>query len=307
MKISVHTGKLVNLFGFEEGCRMICDAGFDGIDWNFNDVWDQKEVRQGRLGYCIFEENTEVVLKAYEERISAIRKSGLRVFQAHAPFPAYVPGFPELSKRVPKIYENCIRLCGAVKIPYLVIHGISRAYNGADMTRREMMEKNIGLYSSMISAIKETGVMVLLENIFWDLDEKFYDATCSDPDEAVELIDTLNDIAGEECFGLCFDVGHCNLLRWEMSSYIRKLGKRIKALHLHDNDGRGDWHGFPGSGTVNWKELCNLLKEIEYDGTLNFETYSYYDLNRVMPEVVPVMLKYLAELGKEFGKAIKNI
>ena len=306
MKISVHTGKLVNLFGYENGCKMIREAGFDGIDLNFNDAWDQFEVRNGKLGHCIFEEDMPSVLKYYEPVFSAIEKSGLEIVQAHAPFPSYVAGFPEINGRIPGIYENCIRLCGEKKIPYLVIHGISREYDGSDMTKEEEIEKNIELYSSMISAIRETGVTVLLENIFWDVDGKPYDATCANPDEAAGLIDRLNEIAGFEAFGLCFDVGHNNLLQWKMSSYIRKIGKRIKALHLHDNDGRGDWHGFPGSGTVSWTELCALLKEIKYDGALNFETYSYYDLNRVMPEVVPVMLKYLAELGKEFGKAIKN-
>ena len=212
MKISVHTGKLVNLFGYENGCKMIREAGFDGIDLNFNDAWDQFEVRNGKLGHCIFEEDMPSVLKYYEPVFSAIEKSGLEIVQAHAPFPSYVAGFPEINGRIPGIYENCIRLCGEKKIPYLVIHGISREYDGSDMAKEEEIEKNIELYSSMISAIRETGVTVLLENIFWDVGGKPYDATCANPDEAAGLIDILNGIAGCEAFGLCFDVGHNNLL-----------------------------------------------------------------------------------------------
>ena len=306
MKISVHTGKLVNLFGYENGCKMIREAGFDGLDLNFNDAWNQAEVRNGKLGHCIFEEDMPLVLKYYEPVFSAIEKSGLEIVQAHAPFPSYVAGFPEINGRIPGIYENCIRLCGEKKIPYLVIHGISREYDGSDMTKEEEIEKNIELYSSMIPALRKTGVVVLLENIFWDVRGKSYDATCSDPDEAAGLIDRLNEIAGYEAFGLCFDVGHNNLLGWGMEEYIRKLGARIKALHVHDNDGRGDWHGFPGSGTVDWVKFCALLSEIGYRGAINFETFSYYDLKRVMPELVPTLLSNLAAIGRGFAKAIEK-
>ena len=306
MKISVHTGNLVKLFGYEDGCKMIYDAGFDGIDLNFNDAWDQAEVRKGNLGHCIFEEDMSAVSKHYESVFSAIEKSGLEIVQAHAPFPPYVAGFNEINKRIPKIYENCIRLCGKKKIPYLVIHGISREYDGSDMTKEEEIEKNVELYSSMIPALHKTGVKVLLENIFWDVCGKSYDATCSDPDEAAGLIDKLNEIAGCEAFGLCFDVGHNNLLRWGMEEYLRKLGTRIKALHIHDNDGRGDWHGFPGSGTVDWVKFCSVISEIGYRGALNFETFSYYDLRRVMPELVPTLLSNLSAIGRGFIKVIEK-
>lgn len=307
MEVSVHTGNFIKLFGYKEGCRMIRDAGFDGIDLNFNDAWNQAEIRRGKLGHCIFEEDMNAVLKHYESAFSEIEKSGLKILQAHAPFPSYVAGYPEINKRTPKIYENCIYLCGEKKIPYLVIHGISREYDGSDMTKEEEIDKNIELYSSMIPSLLETGVMVLLENIFWDVEGKAYDATCSDSCEAADLIDKLNEIAGYEAFGLCFDVGHNNLLCWEMDDYLRKLGKRVKALHIHDNDGRGDWHGIPCSGTVDWVKFCTVLSEIGYNGTLNFETFSYYDLKRIAPSAVPVLLRYIADMGKAFGKDIEKL
>ena len=306
MKITVQPGDIVKLFGIEKSYAMIGNAGFDGIDMNLNHSWNNEEVKNRHLGYCVFEEDMEIILKHYEKELEAIKKNGLKIFQAHAPFPSYVDGFPELSLRVPKIYNNCIRFCKEAGIPYLVIHGISRLYDGSDMTRSEMIQKNIELYSSMISTLKETGVTVLLENLFWCYNEKSYDATCADPKEAVEIIDKLNLIAGADCFGLCFDAGHNNLLKWDIESYIRLLGNRIKALHLHDNDGNGDWHMIPCTGTVRWDKLCSLLCETGYSGTINFETFSYYDLRRVMPEAVPAILKYLVTIGKEFGAVIEQ-
>ena len=304
MKISVQPGDLWRLFGHETTYAMIREAGFDGIDWNLDHAWNHAEVKNGTLSYCVFEEDMDTIRKHYAQELAIIRKNNLQILQAHAPFPSIVDGFPELSARVPKIYENCIRLCRDAEIPYLVIHGISRAYDGSDMTRAEMIQKNIDLYAPMIPIIKETGVMVLLENLFWDHDGASYDATCSDPHEAAELLDLLNAKAGAECFGLCFDMGHNNLLNWDMASYLKCLGSRIKALHLHDNDGKGDWHMLPCAGTVDWGKLCTLLREIGYDGAINFETFCYYDLKRTLPSAVPVLLRYLAETGKVFAEAI---
>ena len=305
MKISVQPGDLWRLFGHETTYSMIGQAGFDGIDWNLDHAWSHREVKNGHLGYCVFEEDMDTIREHYARELSIIRENGLQILQAHAPFPCIVDGYPELSARVPKIYDNCIRFCGEVGIPYLVIHGISRSYDGSDMTRAEMIQKNINLYAPMIPAIKETGVMVLLENLFWDHDGKFYDATCSDPSEAAELLDMLNAMAGSECFGLCFDVGHCNLLRWDMTAYLKCLGSRIKALHLHDNDGKGDWHMLPCAGTVDWNKLCEALREIGYDGAVNFETFCYYDMRQAVPTAVPALLRYLADTGKAFAAAIR--
>lgn len=306
MKISVQTGDLIGVFGFEAGYAMIREAGFDGIDWNLDHAWNHAEVKTGHLGYCIFEEEMDTVLQHYAQELSIIRQNGLQIVQAHAPFPSFVAGFPEIRARVPRIYDHCIRLCKEAGVPYLVIHGISRSYDGSDMTREEMIQKNIELYAPMIPTLKETGVMVLLENLFWDHDGKSYDATCADPDEAAELLDTLNDMAGTTCFGLCFDVGHCNLLDWDMATYLRRLGHRIKALHLHDNDGRGDWHMIPCAGTVRWDLLCSLLREIGYDGAINFETFCYYDLKRIMPSAVPAILQFLQTMGQQFRSVITS-
>ncbi len=304
MNVGVQTGNVVKQFGLETGYAMIREAGFDGIDWNLDQVWNPRETADGHPAPCIFEEEMPAVRKYFERELAVIGQNGLQIFQAHAPFPAYIPGLPELSARVPRVYENCIRFCKEAQIPYLVIHGISRAYDGSDMTREEMFQKNIDLYAPMIPVIRETGVMVLTENLFRYHEGTCYEAVCSDPDEAVTLLDTLNEMAGGPCFGLCFDVGHNNLLKWDMASYLRRLGSRVKALHLHDNDGSRDQHLGPYAGTVCWTELCSLLREIGYSGALSFETFNYYDLKRVMPSVVPVLLKSVAEIGRQFAGMI---
>ena len=81
--------------------------------------------------------------------------------------------------------------------------------------------------------------------------------------------------------GVCFDVGHANVLRtenkgkgnpvlkyafenveeepWE-DSFLEKVHKYVICTHVHDNDGTRDGHLLPGDGTVDWKATIPLLK-----------------------------------------------
>jgi len=71
----------------------------------------------------------------------------------------------------------------------------------------------------------------------------------------------------------CLDTGHLNLTEENQGDYIRWCGPRLRALHLAENDGSGDQHNMPYArrGSVPWPEIAEALKEIGYEGTLNYE------------------------------------
>ena len=56
--------------------------------------------------------------------------------------------------------------------------------------------------------------------------------------------------------------------------YAAVLGRRIKCLHVHDNNGSSDQHMAPLTGTVNWGNFCSSLRDAGYDGDLSFETFN---------------------------------
>ncbi len=45
MKISVQTGTVVYEYGFEKGCQLIRDSGFEAVDWNIDNLWDAQRIR----------------------------------------------------------------------------------------------------------------------------------------------------------------------------------------------------------------------------------------------------------------------
>jgi sugar phosphate isomerase/epimerase len=120
------------------------------------------------------------------------------------------------------------------------------------------------------------------------------------------MIDRYNAIAGKECFGLCLDTGHLNLLKLDMRWYIPILGKRIKAVHIHDNDGMADRHKAPYTGTLVWKDFYSALKEIEYNGDLNFETYHQTSTGDTDEELILPWLELICKIGRYFKKKIEG-
>ena len=89
-------------------------------------------------------------------------------------------------------------------------------------------------------------------------------------------------------------------------TYIRTLGKRIKALHIHDNDAVSDQHLMPFAGCFRWKEFIDALKEIGYDGDLSFETFCQYRSDRMEKDYVPVFLRAVADIGEIFRSKLQQ-
>lgn len=112
-----------------------------------------------------------------------------------------------------------------------------------------------------------------------------------------EILSGLLDDYPAERIGFCFDSGHCNILRRTHYTESEKYASRIIALHLHDNDGSGDQHQSPFTGTFNWEWLAGILKQINYSMPLNFEIScrksSFYNPETADP--VPDIRRFLAD------------
>lgn len=311
MDICVQSGTVVYEFGFEKGYKMIRDAGFDAIDWNIDNELSRSTLERASelKNLCIFEKPLEEVLAYYEPQLKEIRKNGLKISQAHAPFPAYLTGREDILDYTIGVYCRIIELCDAVGCKNLIIHGITPATGVTEPAEgpENIHKLNIKLYSSLIETLKKTNVTVCLENLFRTAPARnFYEGCCSDPHLAVEYIDTLNGMAGKECFGLCMDTGHLNLLGKRFYTYVPVLGKRIKALHIHDNAGRHDSHMAPYSGTILWNEFLDEMKKLGYDHDLSFETFHQTMKSQVGEEMVPYFLSHIHTIGEYFRKKIQE-
>src|SRR5437868_5793432 len=93
---------------------------------------------------------------------------------------------------------------------------------------------------------KPLGVRILLENIPNEL---------ATPERLVEFIAA----AHFEDVGVCFDVGHANMLGGVAAAFA-VLKDHIRSTHIHDNGGDKDAHLWPGEGGIDWQETVGLLR-----------------------------------------------
>jgi len=125
---------------------------------------------------------------------------------------------------------------------------------------------------------KPLGVCILLENTPNEL---------STPEKLVELIHD----AHFEDVGICFDFGHAHIMS-SIPEAFETLKPLIRSTHVHDNAKDKDTHLWPGQGSIDWKQVMELLKtapqtpplllEIEGDDKANpadkmVETYKMLD------------------------------
>lgn len=304
-KIGVQSIGAVRAGKIEESYRMIKEAGFDCVDFNFDEYVNVNDVYAGKIG-DILDRPMEEIWKDFAPHAETAKKYGLTFEQMHAPFPMLIPGRDEISEKMTRVTKNSIELCARMGGRYIVVHPITLSY---ERSKREEHEFNVEMYKRLIPAAKQFHQVICLENMFFDQNQHLTEGICSDFAEAAAMVDELNDFAGEEVFGFCFDVGHANILGKNLYQSVVTLGSRLKILHIHDNDGVSDLHTIPytfargwSPVATDWNGFLRGLKEIGYQGVLNFETFR--GMQSFPEELLPAVLKLLADMGKYFAKQI---
>jgi sugar phosphate isomerase/epimerase len=90
--------------------------------------------------------------------------------------------------------------------------------------------------------------------------------------------------------GMTLDVGHAFTADGEgFDNYLAQFKKKVKHVHLHDNDRRSDQHLPLGTGKI---DIARVVKELRgfYDGTITLEVHSqdreYLKISREKLEIL---------------------
>lgn len=307
-KLSVQTADWLNVLfdemNPEEGFRFIKDCGFEGVDFNLDHTLPSDLLKAGKRN-DYFDAPVEEILERYRPVKEAAEKVGISIVQAHAPFPLYHEDNPELLDYMIMATSKLLKVCQYIGCPNLVVHPHK------ELDKEHEWLVNEKLYRALMPVAKETGVKICLENLWIKQGDRIVGAVCSDPYEACFYIDTFNEEAGEELFGLCYDVGHANMTARNIFQDLKVLGSRIACLHIHDNDVTVDRHLFPYSckasdrknTMLDWEAFYAGLKEIGYKGDLNFETFG--QLLVTPTELWKANLRYLNTIGQYIRKRIQ--
>ncbi|MBR7161247.1 MAG: sugar phosphate isomerase/epimerase [Clostridia bacterium] len=306
ISISLHRQNFEALGGIDAGFAALKEAGIEAIEYAFitPDInWE--DMKAGKRSQY-FEE--EYFWEHARELKGASLKYGIPIEQCHAPMPSFISGATEEGNAIFREYmAQTIEFCGFCGTKTLIIHPLfDGSYRFPKLTKEDEVMANFDFYTSLIPLLKRHGVVCCLENMFtqdWKT-KKIYTACCSDMNEAVYYIDAFNRIAEEELFGFCLDIGHLLVLGLDGKNCMEQLGSRVKALHIHDNDGFDDQHLSPYHGLNDWERFLKGLIAIDYEGNLNFENPG--SLKQVPPALLPSVLRYTADVGNYFRARIEK-
>jgi len=291
-----------------KGFQKIAEAGFTKIDFNLDAFLINKDVYAGRLNKFFDKEIPELVA-IFQKYKQAMDMYGLKPSQMHAPYPVYVPGNGKATAYMQaNVIPKSIIIAEAMGVPWVVIHPFKLQYSKGKEVERQT---NLEYFKMLVPLLKQCGVKVCLENLYEGVGKRITEGVCSDVEDAIWYIDTLNEYAGQELFGFCLDTGHLQLAKKDPYEFITKMGSRIKALHLHENNGKDDTHQLPftfgrdESSGVDWEGILRGLKEIGYQGTLNFETFPA--MNSFPHNVKSAVLKTIYDTGVYMAKQMDDI
>ncbi len=239
MKLSI-----VDYFGYnlppQERLRLIKKAGFSSVMLLWADYFDKD-------------------YKLFPKYASEI---GLEIENAHAPYLRAndlwkdsldgQAAFDELAA--------CTEECAAHGIQTVVMHPENKS--GTE-TVELPQNFSIGLdrMKRLVDMAERLDIYIAVENM-------------SRP-EYLDMI--FNNIQSNK-LGFCFDSGHWNVFT-PKAALLSQYGHRLRAVHLHDNDGVDDWHALPFSGRIDWNDMAAKLAGSSYPdvaaleiGNKNFES-----------------------------------
>ncbi len=186
---------------------------------------------------------------------------------------------PEHWRWDPHGLEDEVELCAMIGAKSLIVHPGSLGLEGLDP------HPDFPGIKRLADLARGLGVRIVLENT---------------PNTMTQLdlaLDGIGDDPDKTNLGICVDVGHAYMSqdagRDPIRNYIDRYRGQLVHLHFHDNFGDGDDHLPIGKGSIDWQNLVDRLKAIDYRGPAVLELQTKGDL---LPEFSSAR-DYLRSLG----------
>ncbi len=310
LDIGVQTKNVIKDENPMEGFEMLRRAGFSCCDFSLNAYLLNFDLYGFEVN-DFFDKTEKELEEFFAPHKYASEVEGVRINQMHMPYPNYVPnGSKELNSYLRNVVApKSMKICAFMGCRYIVIHGFKLTrYLGSEEEEWEKTEEFIEFLAPLA---KELGVTICTENIYTNIGSHIVEGPCCDARKAAVRIDRINKKYGAEVVGFCFDTGHANLVGINFEDFIVTLGKRLKVLHIHDNDGVGDLHQIPFTFTrcrentvsTDWEGFIKGLRAIRFDGVLSFETAPVLT---AFPKVMKAdVLGFIANIGRYFMEEIE--
>lgn len=268
---------------------------------------DKKYIKMKEHGFLCIDFNmsstiTEIYTSPASDEILLREKmladsAGIKISQTHGPWrsPPRDETAQDRLERMDKMKKS-IRMTSLLGCKNWVIHPLMPL--GADdmLTGNEKgtWDINLRFMKELLNTAKEYGVTICLENMPM---AKF---SLAKPSAILKFVEEI----GDENFKICLDTGHAHVFDdLSLCDEVRRLGDKIKVLHIHDNKYGKDLHLMPYFGTIDWKAFALSLKDIGYSGVFSLETAAPSQMPDLLFEKSSMLLY---EIANEIINGMEN-
>lgn len=158
-----------------------------------------------------------------------------------------------VSRRLDLTLEAALEL----RVSRVVLHSGYKPEIGLFNLHESWLKENIEFWQKEIDRWRAAGIQIVLEN---DIENS--------PDLLVRLVDEVDN----PYLGLCLDIGHLHRFSaLDALEWLRRMGKQLFHIHLHDNDGTNDSHWPIGRGTIDFDSFYDAVIQQVPNATLSLE------------------------------------
>lgn len=238
-----------------EGFEKMKSHGFDCVDLNLADTHD--------VPASIYHKSRAEFERILLDVKKNAENSGIIIQQTHGPW-VWPPknATPEDRAEWKMYTEMCIEANEILDCRNMVLHPVMPFGSESEPDSAEYHRINYEFFKGLAPLAEQKKVKVCIENM------PFPAQSLATPKQIMDFVLELE----ADCFGVCLDTGHSAVMSVPADEAVRTMAKRLCAIHVHDNDGRGDRHDCPFFGVTDWAAFKQAMDEC-------------------VPEALPIMLE----------------
>ena len=252
-KIGIETSAYFQLSGAWEGFEKMKRHGFACADY-------QNLVNTENALFSASEGEFERTLTEHRK---AAEQAGVEIYQVHGPW-RYPPRDAAENERAERFEKMKKTLWGTSLLHsrHFVIHPVMPFGPDEEPDSALFYKINHDFFSALLDEALKYDVVICLENM------PFSAHSIARPAEILQFIRSFDD----SHMAMCLDTGHSAVLGVPPAEALREGADLIKTLHVHDNDGRSDFHRAPYDGVIDWAAFSEALSLLPAEVPLSLET-----------------------------------
>jgi len=200
------------------------------------------------------------------EKIAACsQRLGIEYVQCHMPYYNFTTSGEGIVSEKEELVRRSIMVSSMLDAKWIVGHPATDF--SAGNVPLASKEENLRYFAPYVALGEKLGIGIAIENMADFPGQGYPRSYCATAEELCDLVDSLD----SPCAGICWDFGHANLMYKNQNPCLKTIGRRLKAVHIHDNRGKEDSHLPVFFGNIQWEPLVKTLQEIGYEGVFSFE------------------------------------